>query len=87
MVQLHLTGLNVLAFAGGAEWASYFKLFDESRFVHVTTIDFLLLTAFMPFWIANDAEFRGKFGDTALLFGLVPVIGPALYLFLRPRSE
>ena len=55
--------------------------------MHVTTIDFLLLTAFMPFWISNDAEFRGKFKDTALLFGLLPVIGPALYLFLRPRSE
>lgn len=55
--------------------------------MHVTSIDFLLLTTFVPFWIVNDAEFRGKFEDTALFFGLVPVIGPALYLFLRPRSE
>ena len=75
------------AATGGDEWYGYFKLFDESRFVHVTTIDFLLLSAFMPFWISNDAEFRDKFEGTALLFGLLPVIGPALYLCLRPRSE
>ena len=78
---------SLCAGTGSDEWYGFFKLFDESRFVHVTTIDFLLLSAFMPFWISNDAEFRGKFGNTALLFGLLPVIGPALYLCLRPRSE
>lgn len=78
---------SLRAGTGWDEWYGYFKLFDESRFVHVTTIDFLLLSAFMPFWISNDAEFRGKFEGTALLFGLLPVIGPALYLCLRPRSE
>lgn len=44
--------------AGGDVWLDYAKLFDESRLVHASTVDFLLLTALMPFWMSNDAELR-----------------------------
>jgi hypothetical protein len=50
--------LAAAATAGGAAWSEYLKLFDESRFVHVTSIDFLCLTAFAPFWMWNDAQQR-----------------------------
>jgi len=46
------------ATAGSVQWAGYGKLFDESRFCHVTTIDFLALTASAPLWMWNDAEVR-----------------------------
>ena len=46
------------AAAGGQQWAGYAKLFDESRFCHVTTIDFLALTISAPVWMWNDAEVR-----------------------------
>ena len=46
------------ATAGPQQWATYSKLFDESRFCHVTTIDFLALTASAPVWMWNDAEVR-----------------------------
>lgn len=46
------------ATAGAVQWAGYGKLFDESRFCHVTTIDFLALTASAPLWMWNDAEVR-----------------------------
>lgn len=46
------------ASAGGAWWSDYFKLLDESRFVHVTSLDFATLTALMPFWMDNDATAR-----------------------------
>lgn len=44
--------------AGGSVWLDYAKLFEESRLVHASTIDFALLTAFIPFWMSNDAELR-----------------------------
>jgi hypothetical protein len=50
--------LYFAATAGGAAWADYWKLFEESRFVHVTSIDFCCLTAFVPFWMYHDAEGR-----------------------------
>lgn len=46
------------ATAGGQQWAGYSKLFDESRFCHATTIDFLALTLSAPVWMWNDAEVR-----------------------------
>lgn len=45
--------------AGSGAWLDYLKLFDESRFVHATSIDFALFTALAPFWMSNDAEGRG----------------------------
>lgn len=47
-----------LSHVGGASWVEYGHLIDESRLVHVTTLDFLCLTAFAPFWMLNDAEAR-----------------------------
>eukprot|EP00983_Pelagomonas_calceolata_P067120 1149358-Pelagomonas_calceolata.AAC.3 len=50
---------HVHVLAGAASWVEYGRLLDESRLVHVTTLDFLCLTAFAPFWMLNDAEARG----------------------------
>ena len=46
------------ALPGGDAWLGYLRLFEESRFVHVTSLDFMCLTALAPFWMANDAEGR-----------------------------
>ena len=44
--------------ASGSDWAGYFALFGKSRFVHVSTLDFCVLTLMAPFWVSNDAETR-----------------------------
>lgn len=44
--------------AGGQAWMEYLRLFDESRLVHATSIDFTLCTLLAPFWMSNDAEGR-----------------------------
>jgi hypothetical protein len=77
------------AAAGGAAWAEYFRLLQESRLVHVTTLDFLTLTTLAPFWMENDAQLRNWEGKDSLLpvLSFIPVIGPALYLCLRPKAE
>lgn len=77
--------VGLAAAAGPAAWADYGRLFDESRFVHVTTLDFLTLSALAPFWVANDSDRRGGAAWLSAL-GFVPLLGPALYLVLRPRT-
>ena len=63
-------GLWVLALtAGGAAWIDYSHLFDESKLVHVTTVDFFLLSAFAPFWMYNDAQLRDWKPRCAEAFG------------------
>ena len=74
------------ATAGDAAWVDFGRLFMESRFVHVTTVDFITLTLCAPFWVWNDASVRRYEGPT-LLFALTPLLGPALWLNVRPRAQ
>ena len=57
--------------------------------MHATTLDFMTLTALAPFWMANDAEARRWQQREQLLplLSLLPVVGPALYLLLRPKTD
>jgi hypothetical protein len=57
--------------------------------VHVTTLDFMTLTALAPFWMQNDAEARkwGQREQLLPLLSVLPVVGPAVYLLLRPKTD
>jgi hypothetical protein len=74
--------------AGGQEWLQYVRIFDESRLTHATSIDFALCTLLMPFWMGNDAQRRNWANRDTLvpLLSLLPLVGPALYLVLRPKT-
>ena len=76
------------ATADSQAWTSFLGLFDESRLVHVSTIDLMVLAALTPFWMSNDAQLRGwKYRETLVpILSLLPAIGPALYLVLRPKT-
>jgi len=70
-------------------WLEYLRMFDSSRLVHATTVDFALCTALVPFWLSVDAEGRrwpGAGSGLASALSLVPVLGPCVYLLLRPKS-
>ena len=56
--------------------------------MHVTSLDFLALSSFIPFWVSLDAGSRKWSGASfAAALGAVPLVGPALYLALRPKAE
>merc|ERR1711937_250025 len=84
----YLVYFSSFAFAAGAGgWVSFFALFAKSKFTHVVTLDFLVLTLLAPFWVFNDAEMRKwNRGDTLLsILSFLPLYGPAIYLLLRPK--
>ncbi|KZV20920.1 hypothetical protein F511_08834 [Dorcoceras hygrometricum] len=82
-------GLAFIVYAilgGGDVWKEFYQYFRGSKFIHVTTIDFALLSAFAPFWVYNDMTAR-KWDDKSswlLRLSPIPFLGPALYLLLRP---
>ncbi|KAD3066635.1 hypothetical protein E3N88_34515 [Mikania micrantha] len=82
-------GLGLIVNAGlatGDNWKEYFQYFGGSRLIHVTSIDFTLLSSFAPFWVYNDMSAR-KWTDKGfwlLPLSVVPFLGPALYVLLRP---
>ncbi|XP_030966728.1 uncharacterized protein LOC115987341 [Quercus lobata] len=82
-------GLGIIVYAGLAnwdDWKEFAQYFRESKFIHITSLDFTLLSAFAPFWVYNDMTARKWFdkGSWLLPLSAVPFLGPALYLVLRP---
>ncbi|KAF7083737.1 hypothetical protein CFC21_087496 [Triticum aestivum] len=80
-------GLGLIIFAGkagGDDWREFFQYFRESKFIHVTCIDFTLLSTFSPFWVYNDMTSRRWKNSWVLPLAVVPLLGPSLYLLLRP---
>lgn len=79
--------VGTASLAGDVAWLDFSRLFKESRLVHVTSVDFLTLSLCAPFWVYNDASARGYKSPLLLPLALTPLLGPVLYLNLRPRSE
>lgn len=87
-----LAALGAVGLAGGAlaagpgDWTEFFQYFRESKLVHVTSIDFAILTVFLPFFMILDMGVRKWSGREKwwLPFALVPLLGPAAYLLIRP---
>ncbi|KAG9448580.1 hypothetical protein H6P81_008545 [Aristolochia fimbriata] len=82
-------GLALITYAGlagGDMWKEFFQYFRESKLIHITSLDFSLLSAFSTFWVYNDMTARKGYekGSWLLPLSLLPYLGPALYLLLRP---
>lgn len=79
------------ATAGSEQWSYFLKMFDESRFEHVTILDFSSLVLLAPYWVLQDATQRewNDRGPSIPVWPLAffPFLGPALYLVLRPRAD
>ncbi|KAK1292107.1 hypothetical protein QJS10_CPB17g00432 [Acorus calamus] len=82
-------GLGLIIYAGlanGDTWMEFYQYFRGSKLIHVTSLDFLLMSAFAPFWVYNDMTARKWFdkGSWLLPVALIPFLGPSLYLILCP---
>lgn len=67
------------------DWADFARQWRTSRFIHVMSLDFLLLCALVPALLSDDAARRGGLSPTLLrAIAWVPLLGPLAYLCLRP---
>ncbi|MGI8316528.1 hypothetical protein [Halobacillus mangrovi] len=64
----------------------YADAFTTSQFVHVMTIDFIVLTALSMFVIGWD-QWKNSNRRSWLWMGMVPVIGLIVYILLTRRKE
>ncbi len=85
---LVLAALLALIFGAGS-LPDYVYWFRRSAFVHLMTVDLLVLTLLFPALLRDDMARRGVpaedgIGRAALA---VPLLGPALYLLRRPGER
>ena len=70
---------------GGATWRPFLHQFSTSRFIHVMSLDFCMLTLLTPS-LLRDAMARRGIAPSWRALSLFPLLGPALYLALRPAG-
>ncbi|MBD2189092.1 DUF2834 domain-containing protein [Pseudanabaena mucicola] len=70
-------------FASG-NLADFLQQWQTSRFIHVMTLDFCLLSLMFPWLLSDDMERRGMTDDRFFTtIAIVPLIGALIYLCLR----
>ena len=52
--------------------------------MHVSTLDAIILSVFVAEPMAEDMERRQFDGPSAAVFAALPIIGPSIYLLMRP---
>jgi len=79
--------IALLAFGlSQGDWADFIHLWQTSRFIHVMSLDFCMLSLVFPALLIADINRRGLSTQTPLFWGaaLVPLLGPLVYLCCRP---
>lgn len=67
------------------DWSDFAHQWQTSRFIHVMSLDFCCLHLLFPILLKDDMARRG-FTNSAIFWWVVllPCLGPAFYLVLRP---
>jgi len=70
------------------DWGAFIEQWQTSRFIHVMSLDFCLLCLLFPALLGDDLARRGlKDSPWFWAVALVPLLGPLLYLCLRPPLQ
>jgi hypothetical protein len=67
------------------DWQDFIQQWKTNRFIHVMSLDFCLLCLLFPALLGDDMARRGL-KNSALFWvvALIPLVGPLLYLCVRP---
>ncbi|MBD2336787.1 DUF2834 domain-containing protein [Calothrix sp. FACHB-156] len=84
-VGLTIATAILVAYGLQGNWADFAQQWQTSRFIHVMSLDFVLLCLLFPALLGDDMARRG-WKNPALfwLITLIPLFGPLIYLCVRP---
>jgi len=69
-------------------WPDFVNQWQTNRFIHVMSLDFCMLALLFPTLLGDDMARRGLNQSTVFwIVSLLPLIGPAFYLVLRPPIQ
>jgi hypothetical protein len=68
------------------DWMDFIQQWHDSRFIHVMSLDFCLLSLLLPVLIKDDIYRRNFSNPKSIeLLSLVPLFGGLIYLCIRPN--
>ncbi|MBD2603995.1 DUF2834 domain-containing protein [Scytonema hofmannii FACHB-248] len=69
----------------GGDWVNFFEKWQTSRFIHVMSLDFCVLSLVFPALLGDDMARRQVKNPRLLgLITLIPLFGSLIYLSVRP---
>jgi hypothetical protein len=86
---LLLLGTLVLLGIGvqGGNWPDFWQQWQTRRFIHVMSLDFCLLSLLCPVLVKGDLGHRGLSSHAWVAIACIPLLGPLVYLCLRPQPK
>ncbi len=81
-----LAGAIALVYYGFSQgsWADFWQQWQTSRFIHVMSLDFVVLCLALPILLPDDLARRGMTNPRIFwAVAVVPLFGPLVYLLLR----
>ena len=87
---LLLTIGTVVLLASGlqGDWGNFGQQWQNSRFIHVMSLDFVMLSLLFPTLLGDDMTRRGWQNNQLFwLFTIIPLFGPLIYLCVRPPVQ
>jgi hypothetical protein len=69
------------------DWRDFVAQWQTSRFIHVMSLDFCLLCLLFPTALGDDMARRGLHDSRIFWAASLPLLGPAIYLALRPPLQ
>ncbi|MGB3511595.1 MAG: DUF2834 domain-containing protein [Microcoleaceae cyanobacterium] len=69
------------------DWENFIQQYQNSRFINIVTLDFGMLCVSFHILQADDMKRRGMKKYPLYWLGLVPLLGPLIYLCVRPQQQ
>ncbi|WP_016948969.1 hypothetical protein [Anabaena sp. PCC 7108] len=75
----------LFAYALQGDWGNFVQQWQTSRFIHVMSLDFCMLSLLFPTLLGDDMTRRGwQHKQLFWLFAAIPLFGALIYLCVRP---
>ncbi|MBK1989965.1 DUF2834 domain-containing protein [Sphaerospermopsis aphanizomenoides BCCUSP55] len=84
-ILLTLGAVVLVAYSFQGDWGNFVQQWQTSRFIHVMSLDFWMLSLLFSTLLGDDMTRRGwKDNQLFWLFAMIPFFGALIYLCVRP---
>ncbi|MFM6753181.1 MAG: DUF2834 domain-containing protein, partial [Dolichospermum sp.] len=77
----------LLIFSFQGNWNNFLQQWQNNRFIHVMSLDFIMLSLLFPTLLGDDMTRRGWENNQLFWLFVIPLFGPLIYLCVRPPIE
>ncbi|MFN7503867.1 MAG: DUF2834 domain-containing protein [Dolichospermum sp.] len=86
-ILLMLVATVLFTFSLQGDWSNFVEQWQNNRFIHVMSLDFIMLSLLFPTLLGDDMMRRGWQNNQLFWLFAMPLFGALIYLCVRPPIE